>query len=198
MNKPDKTRRGVFLDRDGTINIEIGYIYDANDFKLYDFSSEAIARLNFLGLKTIVVTNQSGIARGYFTEKFVNEINRKMTLMLKKEGAIIDGIYYCPHLPEGKVEKYAFQCDCRKPKTGLFKKAASDFDLNLENSFVIGDKKTDIQPGKELNMMTILVLTGYGRETYRQIQNSKDPMPDYVVENLLEAVNCIEKQVKKA
>ncbi|RKY88557.1 D-glycero-beta-D-manno-heptose-1,7-bisphosphate 7-phosphatase [candidate division KSB1 bacterium] len=195
MINSNKLYTGVFLDRDGTINVEAGYIYRVEDFKLYEFSAEAIKRLNKLGLRTVVVTNQSGVARGFFDEKFVEKVNRKMIKLLNKGGASIDGIYYCPHLPQGKVKKYAIDCDCRKPKTGMIVKAASDLNIDLKKSFIIGDRVSDFLPGKELNMTTILVLTGYGEETYKDICKKGNEKPDYVAKNLLEAVNYITEKL---
>jgi len=187
----------VFLDRDGTINKDLGYIYRIIDFQLFDFSIQAIKKLNQLNVLTIVISNQSGVARGYFNEEFVLNINNKMRSLLQEGGASIDGIYYCPHLPDGTVKEFSIECNCRKPKTGMILIAEQDFDINLKKSFMIGDKISDIQLGKKLNMTSILVLTGYGRKEYTRIQTSEETKPDHVAENLLEAVNFIQERINK-
>lgn len=170
--------KACFLDRDGVINEEAGYIRSPEQLKAFPFAGEAIKLLNEKGIKAIVVTNQSGIGRGYFDQKILDEIHRKLRRELAKEGAFLDAIYYCPHHPGDG-------CHCRKPKTGLFLKAAMDFNLDLGQCYTIGDKLTDLEAGREAGTKTILVLTGYGKEV---LSNEEDPIFDYKADNLLEAV----------
>lgn len=157
-------QKAVFLDRDGTINVEKDYLYKIEDFEFILGVPEAISKLNKLGYIVIVITNQSGVARGYYTEEDVIKLNEYMKNELKKYNAFIDGIYYCPHHLNGCVEKYKVDCSCRKPKLGLYEKAISDFDIDLSNSWCIGDKETDLIPADKLGMKKALVLTGHGKE----------------------------------
>ena len=187
----------VFLDRDGTINEDLGYYYKIEDVNLYDFSGEAIKRLNSSGILTVIFTNQSGVARGYFSEEFVNKVNRKLQKLLEEKGAQLDGIYYCPHLKEGSIAQYTRDCDCRKPKTGMLLKAAEELHIDLEKSFVVGDKVTDLLPGMELKMTTICVMTGYGKEAYNEFLQQRNTKPDYFAENLSEAVEIILREKNK-
>ena len=148
---------------------------------MFSFAGPAIKLLNEKGIKAIVVTNQSGIGRGYFDRKTLDEIHRKLRGELAKEEAFLDRIYYCPHHLDD-------DCHCRKPKTGLFLKAAGDFDLDLGQCCTIGDKLTDLEAGREAGTKTILVLTGYGKEV---LNNKEDPIFDYKAKNLLEAVKIL-------
>ncbi|MBU0568972.1 D-glycero-beta-D-manno-heptose 1,7-bisphosphate 7-phosphatase [bacterium] len=173
--------KACFLDRDGVINEEAGYIRSPEQLKLFSFAGPAIKLLNEKGIKAIVVTNQSGIGRGYFDRKALDEIHRKLRSELAKEGAFLDGIYYCPHHPDN-------DCHCRKPKPGLFLKAAGDFDLDLGRCCTIGDKLTDLEAGREAGTKTILVLTGYGKEV---LNSKEDPIFDCKAKNLLEAVKIL-------
>ncbi len=189
-----KKQKAVFLDRDGTLSVEIGYIDNINDFELYPYSAKSVLILKELGYKLIVVTNQSGVARGFFPESRVGDLNRALEEKLADEGAGVDGIYYCPHHPEGKIKQYAFNCDCRKPETGMIKAASTDYNLDLENSIIIGDGKSDIECGKRAGIRTILVRTGHGsgNEEYFMKADPED-RPDYIADNLFDAVNWIKK-----
>ena len=140
----------VFLDRDGTINKDVPYCRRPEDFHLFPGTARAIRLLNEHGYKVIVITNQSGVGRGYFTEEAIAEIHEKMKRELAKEGAYLDDIYYCPHHPDDN-------CDCRKPKPKLALQAANDYHIDLKRSFVVGNLKIDIMLGKELGCRTILV-----------------------------------------
>jgi len=142
--------KAVFLDRDGTMVRDVHYCSRVEDFELLPSVSEAVKLLNDDGFKVVVVTNQSGIARGYFTEEVLAKIHEKMKLELAKGGASVDGIYYCPHHPDDN-------CGCRKPKTTLFLKAVKDFDIDLGKSFVVGDMPMDIEAGKSLGCRTVLI-----------------------------------------
>lgn len=190
--------KAVFLDRDGTINEEVNHAnprikyapFSPEEFKLLPMAAEAIKLLNDSGLKVIVVGNQAGVAKGYFSEGTLEQITEKMRMELSKKEAFLDGVYYCLHHPDFGSEKYRKVCDCRKPKPGLLKRAAADFKINLKESYLVGDKLTDIEAGKSVGCKTILVLTGFGE----QEQNiNKKVKPDHVVSNLYEAVNLILK-----
>lgn len=137
--------KAFFLDRDGTINKDTHYVGDPEKLELLPCAAEGIRRMNEAGYLVIVISNQSGVARGYFTEKDVKNINSRLNEMLGEYGAHIDAFYWCPHLPCGSVKEYAVECDCRKPKLGLFKKAIEDFDLDVRECFACGDKKRDVE-----------------------------------------------------
>lgn len=144
-------QKAIFLDRDGTINKYVGFLRDIDDFELIDGAAEAIKLINQSGNLAIVVTNQPVIARGEVTWEQLNEIHRKMETLLGKDGAYLDGIYICPHHPDkgfaGERQEYKIVCDCRKPKPGLLLKAAKDFNIDLSQSYMIGDDDRDVQAG---------------------------------------------------
>lgn len=157
--------RAIFLDRDGVIIQEPPhYVYRSDQLKLILRSEEAIKLLNENNFKVIVVTNQSGIAKGYYLEKEAILFNQLMKEELELYDAHIDAIYYCPHHPEATIKKYRINCDCRKPRSGMLKKAEKELNIDLKQSFIIGDKKSDIDAGKDAGCRTIMVLTGYGKE----------------------------------
>jgi D-glycero-D-manno-heptose 1,7-bisphosphate phosphatase len=191
----EKSEIAVFLDRDGTISEETGYINAVDNFSLYRYSSTAIKKLNELGLKVIVITNQASVAKGLCTEDTINSIHKRMRDLLWKDGAIIDAIYFCPHHLEGTIDKYRIDCQCRKPKIGMVLEALKHFKLNLNDSFVVGDKVSDIETGFNSKMKTILVLTGYGKESLKKINENNIKKPNFIAENLLEAVEIIIKEV---
>ena len=136
--------KAVFLDRDGTINIDKGYLYKISDFEFLPKAVEALKILQNAGYLLIIITNQSGIGRGYYTEEDFMKLNEYMKSELKKNGVNISGVYYCPHLPDAEVERYRKICTCRKPATGLFERAVHDFDIDLSRSYAVGDKERDI------------------------------------------------------
>ena len=183
--------RAVFLDRDGTISEEVGYVNHLDRFKVYPWTGEAIRRLNRAGLQAIVITNQSGVARGYFPESLVHEIHQSLCAELANEGAVLDGIYYCPHHPEGRVDSYRIRCDCRKPGTGMIERAARERSVDLRSSFVVGDRYQDLQIGFKVNARTVLVLSGYGKGELLYQRNTWAQQPDYIAPTLLEAVDWI-------
>jgi len=186
----------VFLDRDGTINEQMGYINHISRFQLLPGVEAAIARLNKAGIPVVVVTNQSGLARGYFPEQLLDQVHQKMNRQLAAAGAHVDGIYICPHHPEAKEERYRRTCNCRKPKTGLLEQAAEELDIDLTRSFVVGDRWSDIKCGAAVNAASILVLTGYGRGDAEYIGPNQSVQPDYVAEDLSQAVMWILEQIK--
>jgi D-glycero-D-manno-heptose 1,7-bisphosphate phosphatase len=155
-------RRAVFLDRDGTLIEEIGYLDRLDGIDIFPFSIDAVRLLNRAGFAVVVATNQSGVARGLFDEAFVATVHDRLSHSFAAGGARIDAFYYCPHHPEGSVEAYRAACDCRKPKPGLFRCAARDLDLDLAHSFVVGDRLNDIDAGRAIGARSVLVRTGYG------------------------------------
>ncbi|HID37900.1 MAG TPA: D-glycero-beta-D-manno-heptose 1,7-bisphosphate 7-phosphatase [Calditrichaeota bacterium] len=179
--------KAVFLDRDGTINEEMGYINHISRFKIFEFVPEAIRILNKCGYKVIVVTNQSGVARGYFDEQLVKKVHKKLLDTVELAGARIDAIYYCPHHPKEGEPPYRIDCECRKPKTGMIQKATKAFKLDIGGSFMIGDRYKDVEFGRKADLRTIMVLTGYGKGEYRYQKRQWKQMPDHICENLLEA-----------
>lgn len=181
-------RIAVFMDRDGTITEEMGYLKEPEKLKLIPRSGEAIRLLNEKGILTIVVSNQSGVARGYFTEKTVRETHQKLKKLLAEKGAYLDGIYYCPHHPEFGPPKYRKDCNCRKPKPGMLEKAAKKFNLDLKKCYVIGDKVDDIKLPQNVGAKGILVLTGYGQKSREKIR------PDYIARDLYQAVKWTLKE----
>ena len=158
-------RRAVFLDRDGTINIEKDYLYKIEDFEFISGAPEAIKRLKEAGFVVIVVSNQSGVAQGYFDEDAVNQLHRHIQAELTDYGTSIDGFYFCPHHPDKGVGAYKVDCNCRKGKPGMLLQAAREDDLDLQNSFMVGDKLADIEAGERAGCKSVLVLTGYGSKT---------------------------------
>ncbi|MBW1683202.1 MAG: HAD family hydrolase [Deltaproteobacteria bacterium] len=181
----------VFLDRDGTVNEQMGYINHPSRFVMLPGAAEAIARLNHAGYLVIVVTNQSGVARGYFPEELVVEVHAMLKQMLGRRGAHVDGIYYCPHHPRGKVEGYRKTCECRKPGTGLVKRACKDFEIDMACSFMVGDRYSDVEMGHRLGLPSVMVKTGYGRGDLRYVVPTMANGPDFVADDLKGAVDWI-------
>ena len=181
----------VFLDRDGTINEQMGYINHISRFHLLPGVAQAIGRLNTLKIPVVVVTNQSGLARGYFPEELLTAVHEKMSRQLAAEGAHIDGLYICPHHPEAKEERFRKNCSCRKPKTGLLEQAAKEMDIDLSRSFMVGDRWSDIRCGVQVGATPILVLTGYGRGDQQYIGPDQHVQPEYTAEDLSAAVSWI-------
>lgn len=151
----------VFLDRDGTINIDKGYVHRLEDWEWISGAIDAIVALKNTGFLVIVITNQAGIARGYYDETDMNNLHTMINKELKKHGAKIDGFYHCPHHSDFGEER---KCECRKPLPGMIYKAVRDFNIDLSRSWLIGDKASDIQAGQAAGVKTILVLTGYGNK----------------------------------
>ena len=182
-------KRAVFLDRDGTLIEESGYLDRLERLIFFPFSVDAVRVLNRAGFAVVVVTNQAGIARGIVKESFVDEAHRHIARRLEAGGATIDGFYYCPHYPRGVVEPYSRTCDCRKPQPGLLKRAAADLNLDLEQSFVVGDRWHDLAAGQAVGASGVLVRTGLGRKD----EAAPDPniVPDAIVDNLMEAAAWI-------
>jgi D-glycero-D-manno-heptose 1,7-bisphosphate phosphatase len=156
-------KRAVFIDRDGTINVEKEYLYLPDEFEFIPGAAKAIRLLNEAGFMVVVVTNQSGVARGYYTEEDVHLLHRHISKRLEMEGSRVDAWFYCPHHPSGRGS-YALPCLCRKPLPGMLREAALRFDIDLDSSIMIGDKLVDIEAGRAAGCRSILVKTGYGAE----------------------------------
>ena len=188
-------RPAVFLDRDGTVNEQMGYINHISRFHLLPDAARAIKLLNDNNIPVVVVSNQSGLARGYFPEELLEEVNAKMEKLLAEAGASIDALYICPHHPEAKEAKFRQTCNCRKPKIGMLLQAADELKLDLTKSFMVGDRWSDIKCAHNAGCTPILVLTGYGRGDYRYIGPDQEIQPSFVAENLFETVEWILKKI---
>lgn len=182
-----RKEKAVFLDRDGTINREVDVLRSACELRILRGAAKAIRALNKLGFLVVVITNQAVVARGWIKEKGVDRIHAVLVNRLKKRGAQIDAIYYCPHHPQANLKKYRLRCRCRKPNIGMILKAAKKLGIKIRGSFMVGDTTRDILAGKRARLKTILVKTGYGGEDGYH----KNVKPDYVAKNLLEAVRII-------
>jgi len=189
-------KAAVFLDRDGTINEQMGYINHIGRFHLLSGAAAAIKKLNDAGIPVVVVSNQSGLARGYFPEELLTAVHDKMHTLLAEEGAYVDAIYYCPHHPEAKEERFREKCDCRKPKPGLVLQAADELDLDPKKSFVVGDRWSDIKTAANCGARSILVRTGYGRGDEQYIGPTQQIQPHKKFDDLSGAVDWILTQLK--
>jgi D-glycero-D-manno-heptose 1,7-bisphosphate phosphatase len=156
-------REAVFLDRDGTLIEEVNYLASPEQVRLLPGAAQAVRRLNDAGVLVVVVTNQAGVARGYFPESRVTEVHERLSLLLGEHGAKIDAFYHCPHHPTEGVGVYRVACDCRKPKPGLLLTAAREWDIDLARSWMIGDKPSDAEAGAAAGCRTLLVRTGHGK-----------------------------------
>jgi D-glycero-D-manno-heptose 1,7-bisphosphate phosphatase len=181
----------VFLDRDGTIIEERGYLNHPDLLELIKGAAEAVALLNRNGLKTIVVSNQSGVARGYLPEELLPLLHEKMSGLLAKKNARLDAIYYCPHHPCVGQPPYRKDCECRKPKTGMIQRAAREFSLDVARSYLVGDKMSDLQTARNAGCKAILVLTGYGKGEWEFNRGKLQAAPDYTATDLLDAAHWI-------
>ncbi len=182
----------VFLDRDGTINPDVfGYIHDAEKYYLYPYAAEAINLLHEMGFYVLLVTNQSGIARGYFTVEQLESVHYRMRELLAEGGAYLDKIYYSPYFGEGTVEPYNVEHEDRKPGLGMFHQAKREFKIRPEHSWMIGDRYSDIAFGVKAGMKTILLLSGHGEKVFRTEMKLWDCQPDFVVRDLLAAAKLI-------
>jgi len=176
----------VFLDRDGVITEDPPhYAHRLDQLRIIPNSAKAIQLLNAHNFHVIIISNQSGVARGYYQEEDVKIFNDGMEHLLAKEGAHIDAVYYCPHHPDAIIERYKIDCDCRKPKPGMILQAAQKYSLDIQNSFVVGDKWSDVIAGKAAGCKTVLVLTGHGKGEFDKEHGSAD----YIATDLLDAVD---------
>ena len=187
----------VFFDRDGTLNVEAGYIRDLKNLVLAEGAAESVSKLNHQEILCILVTNQTGPARDYYPENHVIDLNNRLLNLLKEKNAYLNKVYYCPHYKNGIVKEYSIDCNCRKPKTGMIKQAIKDFpEIDLPNSYVIGDKATDVELAKNAGCKSILLTTGYGQQvlegTYQQLKCK----PDFIASNITEAIEWILQDIK--
>ena len=182
------SRPAVFIDRDGTLTDEVGYVNHPSRLRLLPRSAEAIRRLNAAGVAAVVVTNQAGIARGYFSEKLLHEVHDVLRAQLAAAGAHLDGLYACVHHPSEGERPYRVRCDCRKPQAGLLVRAAAELGLDLGRSTMVGDKASDLVPARTVGAGAVLVLTGYGRGEWEYRRERFEVEPDHVAGDLLGAV----------
>jgi D-glycero-D-manno-heptose 1,7-bisphosphate phosphatase len=192
-----KTNKAVFIDRDGCLIHEFGYISKIRNVKFFKRSFDALRLLRDNGFKIVVVTNQSGVARGYFPESFVRETHSYIAGQLKKKGLKIDAYLYCPHHRKATISKYKKDCECRKPRQGMIKIAQKRFNLDLKQSFTMGDKLSDVKLGHNGGMKGILVMTGFGRWQKTLIRKEKTK-PDFIAKNFYSGAKWIIKQGKSS
>lgn len=182
---------GVFLDRDGTVCEEVGYVNHVERCRLLPKSAEAIKLLNQAGRRIAIVTNQAGVARGYFKEDMILAVHERLRGLLAEGGAYVDGIYYCPHHPTAGAPPYRSVCECRKPLPGLVLRAARELAIDLTRSYMIGDSSRDVQAAQAAGVTSVLVLTGYGRGEWEHQRTRFVVPPAYVAEDLLDACRWI-------
>lgn len=171
----------IFLDRDGVLIKEKSYICDVQQVEVFNYTKDCITKIKEKGYYTIVITNQSGIARGLFTETMLNKINH---LIMEKTG--VDKVYYCPHYTGGTVTQYAIPCKCRKPNIGMIDQACKEFSIDMEHSFMIGDRASDIEAGTNANIRTVLLESGYGSKKLE-----KNVIPDYILRDLRDVIKIL-------
>lgn len=184
----------VYLDRDGTICEEKNYISKPEQVVLLKGAVDGLKKLSQAGGVLVIVTNQSGIGRGYYTEADMEKVNERLFELLSSEGIELDGLYYCPHHVDGNVAEYTRPCDCRKPGAGMVEQAREELELPMGKEFVVGDKDTDIMMGKSISAGTILVSSGYGEESLKKLREDGNE-PDMIVNDLIEAADWIEGQL---
>jgi D-glycero-D-manno-heptose 1,7-bisphosphate phosphatase len=193
----DKVKKpAVFMDRDGTINEQMGYINHQSRFKILKRVPEAIRLLNDNEFLTIMVSNQSGVARDYFPIDLVYDVHSYLEKELQEKGAYMDGIFFCPHYPSGKIKKYSSECDCRKPKTGMLDQAQAAFDIDMSRSYVVGDRYTDMEFAEKAGLKGILVKTGYGMGDIEYVMPQKDVKPAYIAEDLFDGAQWIINNIR--
>jgi D-glycero-D-manno-heptose 1,7-bisphosphate phosphatase len=204
MTTEEKRAVAVFLDRDGTINEEVGYLDRIEKLRLIPGAAGAIRRINKSGMKAVVVTNQSGIARGIYNEAFVAQVHARLREMLRAEGALIDAFYFCPHHPEEGQVAYLKICGCRKPAPGMILRAAEELRIDPNRSYMVGDTLKDIEAGARAGANSILVRTGYGMEAVAKLSvpspESEYGMvvrPAHIAADLREAVAWIMENRKR-
>jgi D,D-heptose 1,7-bisphosphate phosphatase len=194
-----KKHRAIFLDRDGTINEEVGYLDDLAKLKIIPAAFEAVRLINAAKMKAVVITNQAGVARGLFSEDFVKIANKFLHAEFLKENALIDAFYYCPHHPTEGIGSYHRECDCRKPAPGMLLQAAQEMNIDLARSYIIGDRYNDIEAGKRAQVKGVLVKTGFGQSVLQDDGPDKLTaynQPDYIAADILEAVRWILRENK--
>jgi D,D-heptose 1,7-bisphosphate phosphatase len=176
-------KKAIFIDKDGTLIPDIPYNVDPEKVTLQDGALEGLFQLQEAGYLLVIVSNQSGVARGYFMEEALNDVQRKIESLLAEKGVVLNGFYYCPHYPNAIIKKYDIECDCRKPQPGMLLKAARELDIDLSQSWMVGDILNDVEAGKKAGCKTVLIDNG----------NEKDwlvnevRIPDYKAKNIKEA-----------
>lgn len=189
------TDKAVFLDRDGCISPdEFGYISDPSLYKLYPWTGEALRLLSGLDYKLFIVTNQSGIARGYFTREALEQVHDRMRELIRAEGVELTAIYYSPYFKDGIVEPYNIQHEDRKPGLGMFRRALAEHPFVARDSWMIGDRFSDVAFGRNAGLNTVLLLTGNGTQEMMDGILTRDPKPHFVAEDLLTTARLIAKQ----
>lgn len=184
--------RAVFLDRDGTINREVDVLRNVKQLMVLPGAAEAIRRINKLGFLAVIITNQPVVARGWRTERELDEIHAILVRRLGRKGAKIDAVYYCPHHPSANIKKYRMRCSCRKPGIAMIRRAAKRFKINMRGSYMVGDSTRDVFTGKRARLKTILVKTGYAGE-----DGKYKVKPDFVAKDLLGAAKIVERIAKQ-
>jgi D,D-heptose 1,7-bisphosphate phosphatase len=179
--------KAIFLDRDGTIVVDVGYMNNPSQIEFIPGSIDALKKINASGYKAVVITNQAGVARGLLTEDMLQTIDKTLHKHILSGGAHLDALYYCPHHAEHGHYPYKQACECRKPHPGLLKKAERDLKIDLAQSFMIGDRTSDIEAGKRVGTKTVLILNDANRGEEKNLKEQ----PDHIAKNLLEAVNWI-------
>ncbi len=183
--------RAVFLDRDGCVNVEDDHIRAIEQFRLYPDTLESIRKLSHAGFLIVIITNQSGVARGLMTEEFVKKVHKLMLKWFDGAGVKVNAVEYCPHHPDGTVEKYSIKCDCRKPEPGMLNRAAARLDIDFSRSYVVGDKLSDIELGPVTGAKAIMVRTGFGEREAVKIANGDHPAPDFIADGIKDAIDWI-------
>lgn len=181
----------VFMDRDGTVCEEVGYVNHPSRCHVFPFSADAVRAINRAGAKAIIISNQAGVARGYFPESLVVEVNEKIVRALKSRRAHLDAIYYCPHHPDIGKPPYRLNCECRKPGRGMLDRAERELGVDLSRSYIIGDRRSDIEMAALHGLRSALVMTGYGRGEFEYHLPQWEFQPDWVCPNLLQAVRKV-------
>jgi len=188
---PGDRAPAIFMDRDGTLSHEVGYVNHVSRFDLYPWAVEAVRLVNRNGFLAVVITNQAGVARGYFPESVIHEVHAALNASMEAGGARLDGIYYCPHHPSAGEPPYRKDCDCRKPKPGLLRRAEAELGVDLSRSFVVGDRLGDLELAWSVGATGVLVRSGYGLGELAYHAPSWPRPPDLVADHLLEAVERI-------
>lgn len=194
-----KKNTAVFLDRDGTINEEAGYLDSLDKLKIIPTAYEAVRLINSSGMKAVVISNQAGVAKGYFTEEFVRVVNNRLQADMLERGAVIDRFYYCPHHPAEGIGTYLQNCNCRKPAPGMLLQAAQELNIDLALSYFVGDRFIDMETAKKVGAKGILVKTGYGGDLLQDDGPDRATpanKPDFIAADVLEAVRWILKERK--
>lgn len=190
-------RRAVFIDRDGTVSEEVGYINHPSRFRVFPYTAPAVKLLNANGWLAIVVTNQAGVARGYFQEDMVQVVHEIMRQELKVYDAHLDAIYYCAHHPSVGQKPYRLDCDCRKPRPGLIQRAQAEFDIDLGKSWMVGDRYSDVELARNAGLRAAFVMSGYGRGEWEYQRQHWTEQPDLISVDLLQAIKTIINQEER-